>query len=90
MTMAAPPVRGKASFLRSPAGVALVLFGAVAAFFLIAEHRAHALGILPFLLLLACPLIHLSMHRGHGGHGGGGDRAPGSDPHAGHRREDDR
>lgn len=46
----------------------LVAFLAIAAFFLFAEHRAHLLGALPFLLLLACPLMHLFMHRGHGGH----------------------
>ena len=28
----------------------------------------HALGALPYLLLLACPLMHLFMHHGHGGH----------------------
>jgi hypothetical protein len=28
------------------------------------------LGILPYLLLLACPLMHVFMHGGHGGHGG--------------------
>jgi hypothetical protein len=26
------------------------------------------LGILPYLLLLACPILHLLMHRGHGSH----------------------
>lgn len=45
-------------------------FVAVAAFFLFTEHRAHLLGWLPYLLLLACPLMHLFMHGGHGGHGG--------------------
>jgi hypothetical protein len=44
-------------------------FLAIAAFFLLTEHRAHLLGILPFLLLLACPLMHLFHHAGHGGHG---------------------
>ena len=44
-------------------------FLAIAGFFLFTEHRAHLLGALPFLLLLACPLMHLFMHRGHGGHG---------------------
>ncbi|HXH04352.1 MAG TPA: DUF2933 domain-containing protein [Candidatus Competibacteraceae bacterium] len=43
-------------------------FLAIAGFFLITEHRAHLLGWLPFLLLLACPLLHLLMHGGHGGH----------------------
>lgn len=43
-------------------------FLAVAGFFLFTEHRAHVLGILPYLLLLACPLMHLFMHHGHGNH----------------------
>lgn len=30
------------------------------------EHRAHFLGILPYLFLLACPFMHLFMHHGHG------------------------
>lgn len=47
-------------------------FAAVAAFFLFTEHRAHLFGILPFLLLLACPLMHLFHHGGHGGHAGHG------------------
>ncbi|MCI0400749.1 MAG: DUF2933 domain-containing protein [Gammaproteobacteria bacterium] len=34
-------------------------------FFLFTEHRAHFLGALPYLLVVACPLMHLLMHRGH-------------------------
>jgi Protein of unknown function (DUF2933) len=56
------------SFLATPAGIALCVFLAIAAFFLWVEHRAHVLGVLPWLLLAACPLLHLFMHRG--GHGG--------------------
>jgi hypothetical protein len=41
-------------------------FLAVAAFFLWTEHRAHLLGILPYLLVLACPLMHIFHHAGHG------------------------
>ena len=59
----------------------LLAFIAIAAFFLITEHRAHLSFLLitqhgghlselvyylPFLLLLACPLMHLFMHGGHG------------------------
>jgi len=44
-------------------------FAAVAGFFLVSEHRAHVLGLLPWLLLAACPLMHVFMHGGHG-HGG--------------------
>ena len=42
-------------------------FLAIAAFFLITEHRAHVLGALPYVLLLLCPVLHLLQHRGHGG-----------------------
>lgn len=48
----------------------LIGFLLVAGYFLITEHRAHVIQYLPFVLLLACPLMHLFMHRGHdhGGH----------------------
>lgn len=59
---------GGKPFLRSRAGIALLAFGGIAAFFLIVEHRAHALGALP--LLLACPLMHIFMHRGRGDQAG--------------------
>lgn len=46
--------------------LAVLAFFAIAAFFLLTEHRAHLFGPLLFLLLLACPLLHFFMHRGHG------------------------
>lgn len=52
---------------RLPLWVAFCIFAAIAIFFLWEEHRAHILGLLPYALLLACPLIHIFMHRGHGG-----------------------
>lgn len=52
----------------------------IAAFLLLKEQWGHALGFLPYAILLACPLMHL--FHGHGGHGGSG-RAPTSD-HSGH------
>ena len=56
---------------RTPFGLVLCGFLLIAAFFLLTEHTAHVLGALPYLLLLACPLMHLFMHHGHGGpHGG--------------------
>jgi len=44
----------------------LLGFLVIAGFFLLTEHRAHALGALPFLLLLACLLLHLFHHGKHG------------------------
>ena len=49
--------------------VAFYGFLAIAAFYLITEHRAHTLGWLPWLLILACPVLHIFMHRKHGAHG---------------------
>ena len=40
------------------AAVALLYFG----------HGAHMLQLAPFLILLACPLMHVFGHSGHGGH----------------------
>jgi Protein of unknown function (DUF2933) len=65
-------VIGFSGFLRSRAGLVLLAFVAIAAFFLWTEHRAHVLGALPWVLLAACPLLHLFMHRS--GHGGNRDQ----------------
>ena len=59
-------------FWRSRYAIGLLVFSAVAVYFLLTEHRAHFFGALPFLLLLACPFMHLFMHGGHGGHAGHG------------------
>ena len=58
----------RGGWFRSPTTLALLVFLAIAAFFLVTEHTAHFFGALPFLLILACPLLHLFMHGGHGGH----------------------
>lgn len=58
------------SFWRSPAGMCLLVAVAVLGFYLATEHTAHFMGVLPYLLFLACPLMHVFMHHGHGGHGG--------------------
>ena len=63
------PNRPARSFWSSRNGIGLLIFAAIALFFLLTEHRAHTLGVLPYLLLAACPLMHIFMHRGHG-HGG--------------------
>jgi hypothetical protein len=71
------------AFWRSRYALGLIVLGAIAAYFLLSEHRAHLFGALPYLLLLACPLMHWFMHRGHHGHhprgGGAPDRSPDRD-----------
>ena len=54
-----------------PAWIAACAFVGIAVFFLWEEHEAHILGAIPYVILAACPLIHIFMHRGHG-HGGAG------------------
>lgn len=55
-------------FWRSRFGIGYIAFGAIAAYFLLTEHLAHVIGALPYLVLLACPLMHVFMHHGHGHH----------------------
>ncbi|MCQ4347463.1 DUF2933 domain-containing protein [Pseudomonas stutzeri] len=57
-------------FWRSRPGVVLGMLGAIVLFYVAREHYAHALGLLPYLILLLCPLMHLFGHR-HGRHGHG-------------------
>ena len=51
-------------------------FAVIAAVYLVFWHGAHVAAVLPFLILLACPLMHLFMHRHHDGH----DRDQGPPP----------
>ncbi len=66
------------SFLTSRTGLVLIGFLIIAGTLLFTEHRAHVFGVLIWLPLIACPLMHFFMHGGHGGHGQQGDkrRAP--------------
>ncbi len=64
-----PRSDSNSGWLSSRSGLALIGFLAVATFFLWEEHKAHIFGILPYALLLLCPLMHL-FHGGHGGHSG--------------------
>ena len=58
------------SFWTSRAFLVCAAFLVIGLILLWTEHMAHALGYLPYLLILACPLMHMFMHGGHGGHGG--------------------
>ncbi|MGY3032927.1 hypothetical protein ACVIIV_002097 [Bradyrhizobium sp. USDA 4354] len=53
---------------KAKAGLVLIGFLAIAGALLFTEHRAHVLGLLVWLPLLACPLMHIFMHGGHGHH----------------------
>ncbi|UFW46517.1 MULTISPECIES: DUF2933 domain-containing protein [Bradyrhizobium] len=56
---------------KAKAGLVLLGFLAIAGALLFTEHRAHVIGLLIWLPLLACPLMHFFMHGGHGHHHGG-------------------
>lgn len=60
------------SWRGSRRSIVLLVFLAIIGFFLFTEHRAHLFGILPYLLLLACPFMHFFMHGGHGKHSNDG------------------
>ena len=68
------------SFWRSRYAIGPLVMGAVGAYFVMSEHRAHFIYALPFLLLLACPVMHVFMHHGRGSHGGHDGREQGTDP----------
>lgn len=62
----------------SAKGVGLYQIGkwgaiAIITYYLLIEHRAHVLQFLPYLLLLACPRMHIFMHGGHKHHNPGED-----------------
>ena len=76
----------KNNFRRSTNAMAAIGLIAAVLYFLLAEHRAHFLYALPFLILLLCPVMHVFMHGGHG-HGGHG-HAQHSESHEHHREEE--
>ena len=56
-----------------PLKIALLMIAVIAGFFVAREHWDHIAGSWVFLLLLACPLMHL--FHGHGGHARHGKQA---------------
>lgn len=49
-------------------GLMIAAFASLLVYLFFGEHRVHLLGYLPFLFLLACPLMHFTMHGGNGAH----------------------
>jgi hypothetical protein len=64
MNLSLPP----ASFWRSRPGIALGMLLVIALFYFSREHFAHISLLLPYAILLLCPLMHLFGHH-HGGQG---------------------
>jgi hypothetical protein len=58
---------GSPAFWRSKPGIVLGMLLVIALFYLAREHYGHILGLLPYAILLLCPLMHLFGHH-HGGH----------------------
>ena len=61
-------VTRQSSGLSRPLKTALLMIGLVGGFYLLREHWNHLAGNWVYLLLLACPLMHVFMHRGHHSH----------------------
>lgn len=53
------------SWLFSRTGIATLVAVSVLGFLIYEGHGTHLLGLLPYLLILACPLMHIFMHGGH-------------------------
>lgn len=53
------------SFLRSPLGIATILGLVVGLVLFLWTDRTAAVSWLPWLVVLACPLLHVFMHRVH-------------------------
>ena len=71
--------------MRNTIWIGMLGFVAGAALFFLKEHQAYVLDVLPWALLLLCPILHIFMHRGHRKEGvhrtqedrGGKDASPG-------------
>ncbi|MEY4640219.1 MAG: hypothetical protein RLZZ227_213 [Pseudomonadota bacterium] len=61
--------RGFVGYLLSWKGLLTTLALAALSYYLLSVHQEHLAVALPYLILLACPLMHIFGHRGHGGHG---------------------
>ncbi|MEX1670251.1 DUF2933 domain-containing protein [Zhongshania guokunii] len=77
----------KTSFWFTPKGLAAMGLIGAASYFLLMEHRQHVWQYLPFLIILACPFMHIFMHGGHGhGDNGHGGQEPGETEQDAYRR----
>lgn len=49
----------------------IAAIGIIGLVFLVGNHTSYALSVVPYLILLLCPLMHLFMHKNHGRHDDG-------------------
>jgi hypothetical protein len=62
----------------TPTGIFVIVAGLIGAYYLLTEHLTHVSQAVPYVFLLACPLMHLFHGHGHGGgRHGQGERPPG-------------
>lgn len=55
--------KSKNKFWKNP----IVIFALIGlAYWIYQYHWEHALGFLPYAIILLCPLMHIFMHKGHG------------------------
>jgi hypothetical protein len=64
------PKNWRTVLVGTPLGWAITLALAALGIYLFVNHTGHIIAALPYLLLMACPLMHLFMHGGHGHHYG--------------------
>ncbi len=64
------PASWRTALVGTPLGWAATLVLAALGVYLFVNHTGHVIAALPYLLLMACPLMHLFMHGGHGHHHG--------------------
>ncbi len=77
------------NFWSTRSGIVAICMIGVVSYFLLMEHRAHLFQALPYLILLACPLMHVFMHGSHkhsGHHHGPGARSAQDAEDAAYRR----
>lgn len=58
----------KAGLFSKRTWIIIFIIGLVGLGSLFRNHTTHILSVLPYLILLACPLMHIFMHGGHDGH----------------------
>jgi DUF2933 family protein len=67
--MSERPLSSVVGWARTPLGATVLGVAVLFALYLTIWHTTHFAQALPFLLLLACPLVHIFMHGSHAGHG---------------------